>query len=257
MPPHVHKAAGVVHGSTAYFSSGYKVYSYEVPNNRWNKLPECELENFAMVVIGDNLTALGGRTSSGCRYSIYSFSLITHISQWQEILPRLPTTRDSPAVAYTSPHLVVAGGDCEGTVQVLNIETRQWSSPCSIPKYLYGPQMVSCGECFYLGFTSVEHRRLQVRSFSIEDLLKYHDETSQWTRRADAPGEFLTTMKGRVLAIGRSGEIHCYNAGTDSWSVVCKMPTPGNWAQTAAVDCSNELVALNCESYDFTYIGKF
>ena len=53
--------AAVGHGSTAYFSNDYNVYSYTVPENKWTKLPQCKYELFAMAVIDSALTTIGGR----------------------------------------------------------------------------------------------------------------------------------------------------------------------------------------------------
>ena len=50
----------MVHGSTAYFSSEYNVYSYTVPENKWTKLPQCKYQRFATAVINDALTTIGG-----------------------------------------------------------------------------------------------------------------------------------------------------------------------------------------------------
>ena len=243
----------MVHGSTAYFSSRHNVYSYTVPGNKWIKLPQCKYEHFAIAVINDALTTIGGRDrQDAATNTLLSLSG----SSWEEVLPPMPTKRAHPATANTPTHLVVAGGgqsmgrDAVATVEVLNTETLQWSTASSLPQQLLYPQMTTCGGCIYLASNDKK-----VFLCPVEDLLKStnsSDGGSVWTRLANIPTllcSTLATLRGRVLAIGGkyggnpTGAIHCYDVATKSWSVIGEMPTPRCWALTAVLP-SNELVVV-------------
>ena len=185
----------MVHGSTAYFSCCYNVYSYTVPENKWTKLPECKYQYFAMAVINDALTTIGGRDRQrGATNTLLSLSG----SSWEEVLPPMPTKREDPAAANTPTHLVVAGGTLPlarggtATVEVLNTETLQWSTASSLPETVRLPQMTTCGGCLYLA-----DRDSNVFSCSVEDLLKStnsSDGDSVWTRLASIPVEEDSTL---------------------------------------------------------------
>ena len=244
----------MVRGSTAYFSSGYDVYSYTVPENKWTKLPWCKYGYFAMAVINDALTTIGGEDKFVATNTLLSLSG----SSWEEILPPMPTKRVSPAAANTPTHLVVAGEkqsflrDPVATVEVLNTETLQWSTASSLPKAVSYPLMTTCEGCIYLA--SSDNR---VFSCSVEDLLKSTNSSdcSVWTRLANIPtpqGSTLATLRGRVLAIGGTdsgpgvnptGAIRCYDVATNSWSVIGEMPTPRSQVLTAVLP-GNELVVV-------------
>ena len=238
--------AAVVHGSTAYFSKDHNVYSCTVPENKWTKLPQCKIEYFAMAVINDALTTIGGRDH---QYAATNTLLCLSGSSWEEVLPPMPTKRVLPAAANTPTHLVVAGGRNVATVEVLNTETIQWSTASSLPETLSFHQMTTCGGCIYL-----VNGDNKVFSCSVEDLLKStisSDGGSVWTRLANIPAQrsILATLRGCVLAIGGrdgvnpTGAIHCYDVTTNSWSVIGEMPTPRSWALTAVLP-SNELVVV-------------
>ena len=243
--------AAAVHGNTAYFSSDHDVYSYTVPENKWTKLPQCKYERFAMAVINDALTTIGGSYTQGIDSEVNTLLSLSG-SSWEEVLPPMRTERERPAAVRTPTHLVVAGGSLNGaTVEVLNTETLQWSTASSLPKAVYFPQMTTCGEYLYLADDDSN-----VFSCSVEDLLKStnsSDGDSVWTRLADIPIEedsALATLRGRVLAIGGrdgagnpTGAIHCYDMATNSWSVVGEIPTP-RYQVLAAVLPSNELVVV-------------
>ena len=241
----------MAHGSTAYFSTFHNVYSYTVPENKWTKLPECKYQYFAMAVINDTLTTIGGRDRQrGATNTLLSLSG----SSWEEVLPPMPTKRVDLAAVRTPTHLVVAGGTLlpaggTATVEVLNTETLQWSTASSLPETIHLPQMTTCGGCLYLA-----DRDSNVFSCSVKDLLKStnsSDGGSVWTRLASIPVEkdsTLATLRGRVLAIGRgagnpTGAIHCYDVATNSWSVISEMPTPRSRVLTAVL-LSNELVVV-------------
>ena len=244
----------MVHGSTAYFSSNYDVYSYTVPENRWTKLPECKYRHFAMAVINDAVTTIGGGDN---QHATTNTLLTLSGSSWEEVLPPMPTKRVHPAAANTPTHLVVVAGgsrsvygrDPLATVEVLNTETLQWFTASSLPQELPSPQMTTCGGYIYLASSDNE-----VFSCSVEDLLKSTNSSdcSVWTRLANIPASrmsTLATLKGRVLAIGgkddgnTTGAIHCYDVATNSWSVIDEMPTPRFWVLTAVLP-SNELVVV-------------
>ena len=241
--------AAAVHGSTAYFSRDHNVYSYTVPRNKWTKLPQCNYEYFAMAVINDALTTIGGWTP-GLRATNTLLSLCG--SSWEEVLPPMPTKRRHPAAANTPTHLVVAGGlmrDEVATVEVLNTDSLQWFTASSLPQELPYPRMTTCGGCIYLA-----SRDNKVFSCPVEDLLKSTNSSdcSVWTRLANIPAprwSSLATLRGCVLAIGGkcggnpTGAIHCYYVATKSWSVIGEMPTPRCQALTAVLP-SNELVVV-------------
>ena len=244
----------MVHGNTAYFSSGRNVYSYTGPENKWTRLPQCKYRFFAMAVINDALTTIGGLD---WQYAATDTLLSLRGSSWEEVLPPMRTKRRHPAAASIPTYLVVAGGrrsllaiGITATIEVLNIETLQWSTASSLPEAVSYPQMTTCGGCFYLA-----DDENGVFACSVEDLLKSinsSDSGSVWTRLASIPTSqwsSLATLRGRLLAIGGddgeenpTGAIHCYMA-TNSWSVIGEMPTSRARILTAVLP-SNELVVV-------------
>ena len=245
----------MVHGSSAYFSSGHRIYLYtSVSENKWTKLPECKCERFAIAVVNDTLTTIGGWDS---QWGVIDNLLSLSGSSWEEIFPPMPTKCLLPASANTPTHLVVAGGlqsllgNPTATVQVLNTETLQWSTASSLPQAVGSPQMTICERCLYLAGDE------KVFLCFVEDLHKSttwsSDGGSAWTRLASIPTpqwSTLATLRGHVLAVGGrddignpTGAIHCYDMATNSWSVTGEIPTPRSRVLTAVFP-SNELVVV-------------
>ena len=88
-----HMGKAVVHGSTAYFSNVHNVYSYTVPENKWTILPQCKYQHFAMAVINDALTTIGGADLQG---AVINTLVSLCGSSWEEVFPPMPTKREHP-----------------------------------------------------------------------------------------------------------------------------------------------------------------
>lgn len=157
----------MVHRNMAYFSQGRNVHSYTVSEDKWTELPKCKYGSFALAVVKDKLTSVGGEYIFTFTNSLCSFSGIS----WEELLPLMQTKRTCPAAVTTPTHLVVAGGS-EGlakflsTVEVLHLEALQWSTASSLPVDIPLPQMTLCKGFFYLSHQD------SLFSCSVEDLLK-------------------------------------------------------------------------------------
>ena len=264
--------AAVAHGETVCISRCCNVYSYSAAANKWTTLRPCRLRYFSLAVVRDQLTTIGGQEAETVDYS----NTLLRLSgdRWEEVLPPMPTGRQLPGAATTPTHLVVAGGRavsaahryfriCDlSTVEVMDIETLQWSVARTLPQSAGYPRITVCDRQFYISDGNNDF----IYSCSVANLLtsckppptNSSDGGSVWTRLADIPVEHssLVTLKGCVLAVGggderredefRTEAIHSYDAVTNSWSVISEMPTSRYDALTAVLP-SNELVVVGGE----------
>ena len=140
--------------TTAFFNpSAIKhIYCYDYCSKQWSKLPDCPTVFFALVIINDLLTTVGGIKSN----KLFSFSEGKWFSKdkWVEKFPPMPTKREYPAAVCTGHSLVVAGGLDEGedlpTVEVMDISTQQWFTAASLPRGIYRASMTGCGDNLYI-----------------------------------------------------------------------------------------------------------
>ena len=249
----------MIHGNTAYFSRGNRVYSYTLSSDEWTTLKLCELEHFGLAVVNNRVTTIGGLSG---KITATNTLFCLEETKWRELLPPMPTARLRPATVTTPTctHLIVAGGRTGllhnglSTIEILDTKTHQWSSASSSPQAMDYPQMSLCAEHLYLS----EHNT--IFSCSVEELLKFcktnsSDGSSVWTKLANIPVQHrasLTTLTGQVLAIGGkdrlgsgtpTGAIHRCDRHTNSWSVIGEMPTP-RYHPLVAVLPSNELIVV-------------
>ena len=257
-PEKMQRGSAVVHGNTAYFrpADSNKVYSYWniLGKVQWSQLPDNPNSGFSLAVIDGLLTSVGGYNS---RYDVIS-TLLSLIGegerrQWSEVFPPMLTARSSTVCITTGQALVVAGGHGNGyldTVEVMNINTKYWTTVYPLPQRVSGLTGITCGDTIYLtGGYILQHPSKTVFTCSLPDLwqpetrgsrirhaLFGSDKTksSVWKEISSLPvtGSTLATLGGHLLAIGgwgysrtwsRTADVYRYNSQTDSWHVTSQM----------------------------------
>jgi len=251
-PCKMKRGAALAHGSVGYFNPDYShnVFAYDSEKDDWSQLPECTQKYFGLAVVNNLLTAVGG-VSSGLFSRDYTNSLVSFSGdKWVTIFPPMPTKRDRPAVISAQNYLIAAGGWGVGgvlsTVEVMNIATLKWFTAASLPEPTLRVSVTVCGGRLYLlgGRDKEGNPTRAVFTCTLDSLLHschppsqtppHTSETGVWQRVADCRLELstCTTLNGRVLTVGGRNShgipkagIYMYNANSDSWPLVGRMPT--------------------------------
>ena len=252
-PVKMSRGAAVVHGNTAYFRSGgsYKVYSYQniLGKEQWSQLPDNPNMNCGLAVIDGLLTSVGGY-NNGSINTLLSLTGEGMRKQWSEIFPPMPTRRMSVACITTEQSLVVAGGEGRGgfldIVEVMNINTKQWTTVSPLPHKQCELSATVCGDTLYLagGIGSGYISSKYVFTCSLTDLLTSSNSLGSKIRRTFSQSQniwkeisslpvvhsTLASFNGQLLAIGgRVNQLNCatnvyrYDSNTNSWNVISQM----------------------------------
>ena len=255
------RGAAVVHGNTAYFkpADSVRVYSYHniVGNEQWSKLPVHPHKGFRIAIIDGLLTSVGGWKGRGPTNTLLSLTGEGERKQWSELFPPMPTPRYHTACATTEQALVVAGGrayDDLATVEVMDINRKQWTTVCPLPKELRFISGIVCGDSLYLaGGFSRQSVSKSVFTCSLPDLWQPETLGSRirrtltrqtltrsnvWKGISSLPVALstLASFGGHLLAIGGDNDsrnpttdIYRYDSHTDSWDVISKMKNKRSW----------------------------
>ena len=252
-PETMSRGAAVVHGNTAYFRPGIsnKVYSYQniLGKEQWSQLPDNPNTYCVLSVIDGLLTSVGG-INNGYTNTLLSLTGKGIRKQWSEIFPPMPTPRRSVACITTEQSLVLAGGYVSGDfldiVEVMNINTKQWTTVSSLPQEQQQLSATVCGDTLYLagGVDSGFTQSKSVFTCSLTDLLtsfnslgsKIRQAFSQsqnvWKQISSLPVErsTLASFNGQLLAIGgvdgswnHTTNVYRYDSHTNSWNVISQM----------------------------------
>ena len=237
------RGAAVVHGNTAYFTpyDSNKVYSYQniIANEQWSQLPDNPTVNFGLAIIDDHLTIVGGFKISGFSNRLCSLRGEGESKGWCNVFSPMPTPRDWVVCVTTKEALVVAGGRIgffprpSNKVEVMNINTKQWSVASPLPKKCISPSATICGDSLYLvgGYLSAAPK--SVFTSSLSDLLSSNSQSCNvWREISDllVEGSTLASFGGDLLAIGgyddlltTTSNVFKYDSNTDTWIVTSQM----------------------------------
>ena len=252
-PENMCRGAAIVHGNIAFFipNDSQHVYSYENIHGKeqslWSQLPDNGNINCGLTVLNGLLTTVGGSVI------FYTNSLLSLTGegermQWSEVFPPMPTPRQNVACITTEQALVVAGGfagDPLDTVEVMNIDTQQWTTATSLPQKISRLSGIVCGDILYLaGGNSGFENSNSVFSCSIPDLVPPPNKIGSRLRRSFSRSHnvwkesfslpvtqsTLASHSGELLAIGGSNDmqtptsdVYRYYSDTDSWNIVSQM----------------------------------
>ena len=167
----------------------------------------------------------------------------------------MPTKRCRTTALCTGTALIVAGGKGGQNnhdlklVEVMNIETCQWSTVADLPKPMLCAPAAVCGHQIYIltssnMYTCSGSALIQSRRSTVTAVL--------WKRVAALPVMDTTcvSIHGRLLAIGGRDSkhnpttaIHMYNPTTNSWEVISHMTTPRRSCY-AAILPNNQLIVV-------------
>ena len=284
----------VVHNDTVYCRYvyfNYKIYAYHIPSSSWSLTPDTPCKAFALAVIDDLLTTVGGY---GGEIISKLFSLTGEGSgrRWTEKFPPMPTKRYDVAALCTGTILIVAGGYVDNdkaikTVEMLNTETGEWHTAADLPQPLTSSSIALRGDLVYLlgGFGNLKDSGPTnlVYSCSLTSLLFSTGSTSlgghlvntltrsskgsPWNRVADLPVKFSTavSLHGQLLAIGGvdsklkpTTAVYMYQPTTNSWEIISHMTIP-RYQCLSAVLPDNQVMVVGgwttgnkkCDSVEF------
>ena len=252
-PQTMSRGAAVVNGNTAYFRPrhSFKVYSYQniLGKEQWSQLPINPNENCGLAVIDGLLTSVGGFNS------YYTNTLLTLTGEglqmeWSKIFPPMPTPRNLVACITIEQSLVVAGGYGKDgfldTVEVMNINTKEWTTVCPLPQKQQQLSATVCGDTLYLagGWNGTPSNSVFI--CSLPNLLTSNSLGSSLLRifgynvwgegiRLPVEKSTLASFNGQLLAIGGVDDlrnrsyVYRYDSETDSWDVISEMNNIQSW----------------------------
>ena len=238
----------IVYCADKYFET---VLMFNSRTEQWTDLPECPKQFFSIAVVNGQLTAIGGGKSDKVTNTLLSLLQDRRgifQQKWIEQYPPMTYCHSTPAVATTNTSLIVAGGfgpdKKKAPVEVMDIQTLQWSTVASLPYPLWAATATICGDRLYIGggFTNVTK---SVVMCEVKDLLQSQRQSLAtrpglsssppvWRQVAPLPvvRSSLVTFQGQLLAVGggitddntdSTSEVRQYDATTNSWRVISQM----------------------------------
>ena len=262
----------VVRDNVVYFkpASNVEIYAYDTTNLQWLQPPNCKYKCCSLAIIKNQLTTIGGCQHSD-NYSNELFSLTGKTlhhdgGSWTNEFPPMKTRRCNSMTLCTEMFLIVAGGVTTDrkvlkTVEVMNLETLEWSVAADIPIPLYSASIAANEDRLYIvGGSDKDGDPVQtIFRCSMMNLLPHGRRSLKaglkkiWKKGkvADIPVTDTTCVlvQGRLLTIGgmnwdgkTTTAVHMYNPLKRRWTVVSHMSLPRSECFVAILHTKNELL---------------
>ena len=220
----------------------YTVMAYDMQSCKWHTLPPYSAGNFAMTTINSKLILVGGFHDN---YIVVDQVGVwkTDSNQWTHPFPPMPTSRSCPSAASYKHWVVAAGGFKKdslsyvelSTVEVLDIDNKQWSTAPSTPIPWDSMKSTIIGDTWYLmGGRQVDLVTTDVYSVSLGALVSHSasDSSKIWNKIAPLKCYCSSplSLRGSLLAIGGGDSkdivstIQRYVPETTTWVLAGELP---------------------------------
>ena len=272
-PAAMSRGSSTIIGETVFVNpfDSQDVYAFHCNTTQLSTLPQCPYIESTLTTINSMLTAVGGEDTTSL-YSATNKVITHHDHKWVELYPPMPTGRYGAAVLSTTTHVAVMGGRNDDNrlaiTEVMDIQTKQWSTASPLPYEIYLATTTLCGEILYLMGGDTDSNDYSVLSCSFSDLVQSTQSTRPSTRKwpwsstiathskvwhniPDLPvrGSTCVTVQGKVLAIGgldkqykTSTSIYELNTDNNKWSHKRDMNVARSYCLTTALPDNNILV---------------
>ena len=241
------------------------VFEYSTERDMWSNLPLAPYDTFALVVVGDTITTVGGVSEHSTVTSTLA-CFEENARRWGRKFPAMPTERCSPSALATDTHLIVIGGinliggneRFSSAVEILNLSTFVWSraAPTIAPMSSMSITLCPARRRLYLtGGLTEEGLVRTIFGCQIDRLLRSTQDGNTtagrnvtgtvWEIITDAPyvrSGCVAVNRKLITAGGLDGDekvtncLHVFNPEANSWQSLGVMPASRSSCSVAMLD---------------------
>ena len=237
----------VVDGSVAYFNPAGtgEVHAYNSTTDTWSRVPDCRTTCTTLAIVNGLLTTVGGRVGGNNSNKLFRLRGEGRDRKWTEVFPPMTTKRELAIAVTTGRALIVAGGEGDrghlATVEIMNTDTRQWSTAADFPQPMASASATVCGDRIYMceGKSVITCSLPALLQSCRPKIFEAQPSTPSpqgpvWSTVADLPVRYstLVSINNRLLAIGGldsdikpTTAVHLYNPVNNSWQTISHLHT--------------------------------
>jgi serine/threonine protein kinase len=269
----------VVDGDIIYLMADLHVYSYNTSSFIWSKLQHGTHRRASLTVVNNLITLIGGDCDGKTTNKLFSLTRRAGMTRWTELLPPMPTKRRSVSSLCTGTTLIVAGGVGDehvlATTEVMNTETRQWSTAIDLPEPMYFGSLIRTNDRIYVTGRCNKYMKHMKSAYTCslsaflqschsrslgeriaKSLSPAKPQRAVWRRICDIPVRYSSyaSLRGQLLAVGgldshtkTTSAVHAYDPARNSWEIISYMATPRQQCY-AAVLPDDKLIVIGGET---------
>ena len=255
LPSPMYIASAVLHKENIYVMAGGTpqnetydyVFSYNITNNDWSRLPPPGHHYGRLQIINDQLTVIGGRDNDTNKITNKVSTFDSYTNKWTRYYPDLMKPRSKPGAVTHEDHVIVLGGGMDDDNDHDDIEVLNWTQPLhwiksniKLPEPMYCPSLtISHNQLYIVGYNSncTYSRAYQLPINSIISSIGQPPTSGQsdnWNTLPNAPhyNTALLPQSYPPVIIGGSiqgvptSDIAILDISKNTWNKVASLSTP-------------------------------
>ena len=273
LPSPMYNTSAVLHKENIYVMAGdapqretYNyVFSYNINNNKWSRLPPPGHYMGKLQIINDQLTVIGGRDNDTNKYTNKVSTFNHNANKWTRYYPDLIKPRNRPGVVTHEDHVIVLGGVIASKVYSDDIEVLNWTQPLhwmksyiKLPEPMWNPSLtISHSQLYIVGYgtTGGRHRiayKLPINSIiSSIGQLPTSGQSHNWNTLFDAPHystELLPQSYPPVIIGGfdiqyvPTSDVAIFDLTKNTWNKVASLSTPRHCVAVVPINHDSILI---------------
>ena len=243
----------------------YDVFSYNVNNNKWSKLPPPSHYMGKLQIINDQLTMIGGVDNDVNEFTNKVSTFINNSKNWTRCYPSLIKPRSKPGVVTHGDHVIVLGGQSDDGVYSDDIEVLNWTQPLHwiksnirLPEPMWGPSLtVSHNQLYIVGYSTSCGAYPTAYQLPINSIISSigqpptNGQSHNWNTLPNAPNYETTLVPQSYPPVIVGGHDTQYVPTSDvavldttkkSWNKVTSLSTPRSYVAVVPINYSSILI---------------
>ena len=242
------------------------VFSYNINNNEWSRLPPPGHYQGRLQIINDQLTVIGGWDTDTNKRTNKVSTFDNSTNQWKRCYPDLMTSRSKPGVVTHEDHVVVLGGAIDDGVYSDDIEVLNWTQPLhwmksniKLPQPMWCPSLtISHDQLYIVGYSTSGGRYSTAYQLSIDSIISSigqpptSGQSDNWSRLPNAP-HFNTALLPQsypsviigghnIIQYAPTYDVAILDITKNTWDRVASLSTPR--AYVAVVPISHDSILI-------------
>ena len=273
LPSPMYGASAVLHKENIYVMAGsapqyetYEyVYSYNINNNEWSRLPPPGHYMGMLQIINNQLTVIGGRDNDTKQITNKVSTFDNSTNQWKRCYPDLMTSRSKAGVVTHEDHVIVLGGVIDDGVYSDDIEVLNWTQPLhwmksniKLPEPMWAPSLtISHDQLYIVGYNASGGRYFTAYQLTIDSIISSigqppaSGQSNNWNTLPNAPHYNTALLPqsyppviigGHDIQYAPTSDVAILDITKNTWNRVASLSTPRT--DVAVVPISHDSILI-------------
>ena len=268
LPSPMYEASAILHKENIYVMAGMApqvetydyVFSYNINNDEWSRLPPPGHYYGRLQIINDQLTVIGGRDNDTKKITNKVSTFDNNTKNWRRYYPDLMKPRSKPGVVTHEDHVIVLGGLINNDAYSDDIEVLNWTQPLhwmksniKLPEPMWAPFItISHDQLYIVGYVASGCRSSRAYQLTVESIISSigqpptSGQSNNWNTLPDAPHYSTILPQPYPPVIIGGDDIQ----GVPTSDVAILDITKNTWNRVASLSTPRSCVAVVPISHD-------